>query len=405
MSTQKTDSLKYIISTVKSSFLPALLFCAALIIFYARQPYETNFSFSLHCFFYAVAGCGMLLLCAINQSKPFYSLLTGTCCYMLLNVLKIQNPEKYLTSPEYLWLCFLLPLNLTFLYFLPQGKLRRSFSTCIFLLLLTQMALVQHFGNIITTFPYLNLNFGGMPFSASVVWFLVFLPVFLDISTKNTILNTGLFYGDSCLFLGLVYSTDASGLTTFFSGFALILFCTTVLDLYRRYNYDSLEYVGSYNAYLNHAASSFPYKYTIVLFRLDNREKLLQELGRNKTQEVEQMIINRIREFPQDISFYRYIVPEELIMVFKNEDGKHTKEYAENIRHTIAATDFVLTGGKTVKLTISGCYSEKTRIDLKNVANVLRRAHDTLPKLLTSNVIIPAQSALPEAPALEDTHR
>jgi len=398
---QKAENFKYIVSTVKSSFLPALFFCVCLLLFYTNAPYEANFAFSLHSLVYFIAGSGLLFLCMINQAKPFYSLLAGTVAYLLLNICKIRNGSNYANSPEYIWLCFLLPLNLLFFYFLPQAKLRTLRSAGIFIFLLLQMAFVQHFGGFISNLPYLDLNFGKISVWSLLIWVLTVLPLFFDVCLKNTIINTGLFYADLCLFTGLLYSGSASGLTTFFLGFAAILFLSSILYLYHRYNYDSLEHVGSYNAYLNHASSNFPYKYTVVLFCIDEHDKLLAELGINKFQELEQLIVNRILEFPQDISFYRYVAPEELVMVFKNEDGKHTKEYAENIRHVIAAASFVLTNGKKVKLTISACYSEKTRLDL-NAANVILRAHNTLPKRLTNNVVIPAPAALPETNAVTD---
>ena len=81
-------------------------------------------------------------------------------------------------------------------------------------------------------------------------------------------------------------------------------------------------------------------------------------------QELEQMLVNRIREFSYDVTVYRYQVPSELIMVFKNEDAKHTMEYVDNIRHVVAASEFIFTNGKNIKITISASVSEKTRLDL-----------------------------------------
>ncbi|MCI7421537.1 MAG: hypothetical protein MSS98_07740, partial [Alphaproteobacteria bacterium] len=98
----------------------------------------------------------------------------------------------------------------------------------------------------------------------------------------------------------------------------------------------------------------------------------------------EQMLVKRICEFPYGITIYRYIVPSELIMVFQNEDAKHTMEYAENIRHVIAAADFVFTNGKNLKITISISVSEKTRLDL-NATDVTARAHNSLQKAYRFN--------------------
>ena len=96
------------------------------------------------------------------------------------------------------------------------------------------------------------------------------------------------------------------------------------------------------------------------------------------------MLVNRIREFSYDVTVYRYQVPSELIMVFKNEDAKHTMEYVDNIRHVVAASEFIFTNGKNIKITISASVSEKTRLDL-NATSVTTRAHNALQKAYRFN--------------------
>ena len=66
-------------------------------------------------------------------------------------------------------------------------------------------------------------------------------------------------------------------------------------------------------------------------------------------------------------------------MVFKNEDARHVKEFAENIRRKVAATEFVFASHKSIKITISVCVSEKTRKDL-NASEVTERTHNALQK-------------------------
>ncbi|MDO4162604.1 MAG: hypothetical protein Q4D80_06365 [Pseudomonadota bacterium] len=384
MAESASGSVKYILSTIKSSFLPALLFAGGMVVFFAQNPYIPEVTFTFHTAFYILAFLGVTLLCIVNRSKPFFSLITGIVSYIFLNWSKNKYGTDYQSCTEYLWICFALPLNLLLFYYLDPHKLQSKIGFWLSVFLLGQLFFIQHCGNIIRQIPYLNLNFGNMPMIAAALWFLIFMPVAIDISIKNTRLNTGLFYADACLFMGLMYSGNVSAVTTFFLCFALILFATTLTDLYHQYNYDILENVGSYNSYLNHANSRFPYKYTIGLFSIDNRDKLLKILGSRKMQELEQMLVNRIRDFPYDISVYRYLNPEELIMVFKNEDAKHTMEYADNIRHVIAASEFFFTNGKSIKITISASVSEKTRLDL-NATSVTTRAHNALQKAYRFN--------------------
>ena len=384
MTESVSDSLKYVMSTIKSSFLPALFFAGGLIIFYAQNPFANDISLSLHTAFYIFAFLGILLLVLVNQSKPFFSFIAGTISYVFLNLCKNTYGADYQSSAEYLWLCFILPLDLLLFYFLEPRKLQSRSSFWLAVFLLAQLTFIQHFGDIIKNIPYLDVNFGSMPMEATALWLLILAPISIDISFKNTRINTGLFYADSCLFMGLMYSNTASGITIFFLSFALISCCTTVLNLYNQYNYDVLENVGSYNSYLSHANNRFPYKYTIGLFSIDNRDKLQKVLGNQKMQELEQMLVNRIREFSYDVTVYRYQVPSELIMVFKNEDAKHTMEYVDNIRHVVAASEFIFTNGKNIKITISASVSEKTRLDL-NATSVTTRAHDALQKAYRFN--------------------
>lgn len=381
----ESGSVKYVMSTIKSSFLPAILFAAGLILFYAQTPYAAETSLSVHLAFYIVSAVGLAVLALVNHSKPFFSFLTGVTCYFFLNWSKNKYGAEYTSSFEYLWLCFLPPLNLLLFYFLKPQKLQSRSSFWIITALLGQLAFIQHFGSIIQQLPYADISFGAMPMEAAALWILVLVPIAIDISFKNTHLNTGLLYADTCLFLGLLYSSSASGATTFFLSFALILCCTTILDFYHQYNYDVLENVGSYNAYLSCANNNkFKYKYTIGLFCIDNSDKLQKVLGERKMRELEQMLVNRIIEFPYNISVYRYAQTPELIMVFQNEDAKHVMEYAENVRHVIAASEFIFSNGKSIKITISVSVSEKTRLDL-NATSVTSRAHISLQKAYRFN--------------------
>ena len=55
-------NLKYILSTIKSSFLPALIFALGLFSFYACNPYELSANVFLH---YAFLGVACFTICAL----------------------------------------------------------------------------------------------------------------------------------------------------------------------------------------------------------------------------------------------------------------------------------------------------------------------------------------------------
>lgn len=384
------NNIKYIFSTIKSSFLPALCFALGLAFFYAYRPYESTTDLYLHFAFYGISFISLCVLYFVNRSKPFLTLLTGVVCYLLLNNLKIASGENYAVNSEYLWLCFLLPLNLAVFYFLPPAKLKNLRNFYLLLITLAEITFAQKFGEFILQVPYINLNFGTMPLWSVICWATLLVMMALDISFRNTIVNTGLFYADSCLFLGLIYSETASACTTFFFTFALILSITAFLDLRHLYRYDYLEGVGSYLSYLSQAGSKFPFKYTIGLLCIDNREELFNRIGKHKIKVLEQMLVDCIKDTSYEPEVFRF-ARNELILVFKNETAKKVMEYAEDIRRTIAGSEFIFTDKESLKITSSICVSEKTRKDL-DAAEVINRAHNTLQKAnsLNCNIVTKA---------------
>jgi len=373
-------NFKYIFSTIKSSFMPALFLLVGLLMFYSGNPYSESIPVLLHYTFLFVTMLTIGILYVVNQSKPLFSLLLGFVSYLIINYLKREFGEDYISTSQYQCLCFALPLNFALLYFLPQSKLNSRRNMWLFIFLLLQITLLQHFCDFIKLVPHIDITIETVPLWACAVWAVLLAPLVIAVSFRNTAINTGLFYADSGLFMGLLYSSSQSGITTFFLGFALTLLCATILDLYKRYNFDILEHVGSKSSFLTNAntKTKFGFKYTVALFSIDNHDKLRQILGNNKLITLEQMVVNSILKMPYDLSLYRYN-EDELIMVFQNENARQAKEFADNIRHNIAASEFILSNNATYKITISVCVTEKTRKDLKSY-EVIERAHNALQK-------------------------
>ena len=384
------SNVKYIFSTIKSSFIPAFCFALGLLGFYAYYPYESVLNYHLHYFFYGLVFLSLSTLYFVNRSKPFLTILTGTICYILLNNLKISLGENFVHSAEYLWLCFLLPLNLAVFYFLPPSKLKNIRNFYLLLFTLAELVFVQKCGSFILQIPYIEVKAGCMPMWSAIVWILFLVPLALDISFRNTIVNTGLFYADMSLFFGLMHADEASACTTFFFAFALILFFTAFWNLRHQYRYDYLDGVESYQAYLSQAKNKFPFKYTIGLLCIDNRQKIFEKTGKQKFKVLEQLIVDKIKEFPYEIEVFRH-EKNELILLFKNETAKQVMDYAEEIRRSFAGAEFIFADNDSLKISVSICVSEKTRKDL-NAAEVINRAHNTLQKAnaLNSNICMKA---------------
>ena len=372
---KKAENLKYIFSTIKSSFLPALFLLCGLVIFHAYNPYETGMLLFLHYAFLLVTTATFALLYIANRSKPLFTLLIGFVCYIIINYLKTEYGKNFISCDEFQCLCFVAPLNAVLLYFLPQSKLNSRRNVYLLIFMLLQAALIQHCCRYIKFIPHIDINIEALPLWACAVWIATLVPQIVSASMKNTVVNTGTFYAIAAFGMGILYSQSSSGLTIFFLSFALILLCSTILDLYNRYHYDYLEHVGSKTSYF---ANKFPFKYTVAIFGIDNRDKLLQVLGIEKLKTLEQMVINRIIGMPYELSLYRYD-DTELIMLFDNENVRHAKEFADNIRHNIAASEFIFADGKNLKITVSICLSEKTRKD-RDVTEVTERAHNSLQK-------------------------
>ncbi|MBP5216145.1 MAG: hypothetical protein J6039_06310 [Alphaproteobacteria bacterium] len=375
---QKFAGIKYILSTIKSSFLPAMFLLFGLALFYAQNPFSELTENVLHYCFFGVSAVCLVVLGIFNLSKPFFSLLVIVASYICVNRIKQAAGEDFFATPEFLSLSMAVPLNLCFLYFLPQMKLRTNASFHVLLFLLAEAVVWEYAASFLAQIPFVNITFQALSGWAFLITIAVLAAMAVDMSLKNTVANIGLFYATTAYLMSMIYANNASGLTIFYLSAALIMFLCSVWDIYWNYRFDYLENVGSCRSYLKQATVKFPFKYTIVLFGIDNSDKLLKAIGRAKMKTLEQMLINRIYAMPYDLSIFRYN-ETELLMVFKNEDAKHSKEFAENIRHNIASSEFVFSNNKSVKITISGCVSEKTRKDL-NASEVTDRAHSALQK-------------------------
>ena len=100
------------------------------------------------------------------------------------------------------------------------------------------------------------------------------------------------------------------------------------------------------------------------------------------------MLANRLSELEPDNPLYRYST-DEFLLIFKNDNLKQSFEKLDKIRREIATSEFMFSPKqKGIKLTISGCVSEKKRSD-SNATEVLLRARKTLQKTyeFTQNLI------------------
>ena len=382
-----TDNFKQTLRTMKRSAVPAFLFAAALVLFFAQNPFAFELSNILHYTALAICCLCLIFLILINQAKPSFSLGLGLICYLSINWLKHKTGAEFASNGQFLWLCFLMPFNFGLFYLLPAHKLLTKRSLYIIITVLLELAFVQYAENLITTMPYIDICWQTMPLAAAFLWCIMLISLLLAVSLNESYLNTGIFYACSCIFLSFIYADTASGLSAFFLGFVLILSACSLLDFYHRYYYDEIDNIGSFATFLAHSGKKFTFKYSIGLFSINNRDKWCQELGRKKVLLLEKMVIQKIQEMSEDYEIYRYN-HEEFIIVFNNQNTKQASSNAENIKRAIAAAEFIFSSGENAKITISIAISEKTRKYMEG-AIVAERAHEYLQKSLKfhSNII------------------
>jgi diguanylate cyclase (GGDEF)-like protein len=129
-------------------------------------------------------------------------------------------------------------------------------------------------------------------------------------------------------------------------------------------------------------------KYSLAIIYLDNYSHLYKVFGYFKSTKILKMLANRLKELEAENPIYSYNIGE-FIIIFKNDNLKQSFEKLDNIRREIASSEFMISNKqKGIKITISGCISEKKRSD-NNATEVLVRARKALQKSyqFTQNLI------------------
>lgn len=381
-------NFKLIAPQIQNSLLPAFIFACALLGYFIYGEISPLARNNLHIIFWFSALTSIGILSYFNRRKPLFFMLVIILSYIIINWLKRRYSLDYLSTTGYINLCFFAPLNLALFYFLRNQKLFISQNFWLLVLIFFQFTLGEYFdkNNIFISFNSeadgINLN------SLSVLLFLLFLiAAFIKCNLSGYIEDTALFFCGLNIFAGFYYSASSTALCIFFSAAAVTLMTGTINNLRYIFKYDFLTGLSSRRAYLKESAK-FPMKYSLALICLDNYENLYKVFGQFKTKKLIQMLANRLSELEPENPLYRYSA-DEFILVFKNDNLKQSYEKLEAIRKEIAASEFMFTHRqKGLKLTISGCVSEKKRSDT-NATEVLVRARKTLQKTyqFTQNLI------------------
>lgn len=129
-------------------------------------------------------------------------------------------------------------------------------------------------------------------------------------------------------------------------------------------------------------SEKFPLKYSIGIISIDDYDKMAYMFGKKSRNNLVKLIAAKLSNIEPDEPLYRYS-NDRFIIIFKNEIKKEAYKRMENLRRQIASASFELSKqNKPIKITVSGCVSEKKRSDA-NAIEVLVRTHKVLQKALT----------------------
>jgi len=377
-----------ILPQIQNSLLPALIFACAFLGYFLYGEIPFSILKDLHIIFWSLNISSIVILLYFNRRKPLFFSITIMLSYIIINRLKHQYSLDFLSTTDYINLCFFVPLNLTLFYFLPDYKILHKHNIYWLIFLFVQLSICEHLNTLNINLSFnssvdsINLN------SLSVILFILFLIcAFIKSCQTGYINDTALFFSGLNIFAGFYYSASSTALCIFFTAATITSFVSLIKNINYSLYYDYLTGLSNRRSYLEES-QKFPLKYSLSVICIDNYTHLYKILGTIKMQKLIKMLTNRLSELEINNPIYRYS-QDEFIIVFKNDNLKQSFEKLDNIRREIAASEFMFSHKrKGIKITISGCVSEKKRSDA-NANEVLHRARNTLQKTyqFTQNLI------------------
>lgn len=373
-------NLRKILPLAKNSLLPALLLAICLIGFYANEYIPEVSMLTLHWLFYVLGILSIGTLIYFNQSKPVMFIVVMIICYISINFLKFSQDGEYTSSYLFINMSVLAPINLFFFYIVPQGKLFCKENVYILLGIFLQIAMVENLSatEISLGYNFISKNSGGINDLSLLLFSLGTIAILFITSLRERILSSYMMFAYIEIMFGFIYSYNPSALTIFFTSAIITLFCGLGYDIYYSTYKDVLTNLLSRNSYIIQS-KNFPMKYSIGIISIDDYDRMTRIFKRYELEALIMMISGKIVQHEKENPVYRYD-KDEFVIVFKNEGKNETFDKLENIRRSIAGTEFILSERKKpIKLTISASVSDKKRSDA-NSFEVLVRARKVLEK-------------------------
>lgn len=365
--------IKKMLLSVKSSYLPALIF-AALVFYGAFFPVRSaDNNVFFHTTFVALSVLGILFFKIFRAYKTCFLLIVLLGTYLLLQSLKWQFGAQYQLTSAQLALFVLCPLNLVFLFCLPQRMLSASVRFDILCFLLAQGILLENFpAHWLVSLSPLILHLSWLIWSAVIAFML------LHLSLSGKLIDASFFFATLSVLGGFVYGEDSNALCLYFALAGLIVILSALSHLIYAYFRDETTGVYSRNSFYRQTAKRFPLKYALCVVCIDDYDRLCKIFKASEMKVLLQLIVSKMLKIGTKASFYRY-AEDEFVLIFKNEDKKQALQYVEDFRRSVAGSEFVLSKNNVLKVTVSAGLSEKKRSDA-NVQAVLDRAREVLQK-------------------------
>ena len=296
-----------------------------------------------------------------------------------MNVLKKYNGIDFF-NVDYCFLSMLIPFNWLLYLMSDFFKLPKQYDFYFLCIILIEAMIIENKTLLgISEFSML------VKFAILCVWGVSILAYMVYISIFPSMKQYGLFFVYLSLGLSLINYGSVFAVSIYYSFSLLIVLVSMIYTVVYAYFRDTVTGVYGINTYLRQS-KEFPLKYSLGVICIDDYAKLLKVFGRRQLNLLLKMLIGKVKESSMGAEIYRYN-EDEFVLIFYNEDKKKSFEYLENIRRSIASSEFVINSKQSVRMTISSGVSEKKRSDADADA-VLLRAREAFQKTykFTQNV-------------------
>ncbi len=371
---------KQILPLMKNSLLPAFLLCITLCFYFTVETADGAWLHFFHTGFFLLNIAACIILIYFDRNRPLFFIITLTLSYCLINYLKFTHGIIYNQTADYYNLVFFSAFGLLFFYFLPDRPAFSKDTPRFTVIIFAALALGEHLSrsNIGLDISRFICNGCGLqPFGLAL--FLSVLAVMLvHSSIRDDILTTALFFAAASAAVGFYLSGRPFPLALFFFNAALTVFYGTVYSIFYAFRKDTLTGLDNGNSFIK-ASPSLPLKYGLGIICIDDYKHLAQVFKRSGINEIVLMIAKKIRELEPEALVYR-CGADEFIVIFPLAEKGDSFVRVDNIRRTVAASEFMLRGRKKpLKLTVSCSVADKKRSDA-DVFGVFLRAHKILQK-------------------------